>query len=112
VGTIEILFLFDVILALTILWVAWLALSSPDLFRSIVFFISFGLLLSVVWVRLNAPDVALAEASIGAGLTGALLLTSLAKINASNKPPSDTDEKNTNPNSTNITQKKDHEDTI
>lgn len=32
------------------------------------------MLLSIAWIRLNAPDVALAEAAIGAGLTGALLL--------------------------------------
>lgn len=32
---------------------------------------AFGLVLSLVWLRLQAPDVALAEAAIGAGLTGA-----------------------------------------
>ena len=30
---------------------------------------AFGLVLSLVWLRLQAPDVALAEAAIGAGLT-------------------------------------------
>jgi len=32
------------------------------------------------WVRLAAPDVALAEAAIGAGLTGALLMAALARL--------------------------------
>jgi len=36
--------------------------------------------LSLAWVRLSAPDVALAEAAIGAGLTGALLLAALRRI--------------------------------
>ena len=48
---------------------AWRMLVCPDLFRAIMLFISFGLLLALVWVRLDAPDVALAEAAIGAGLT-------------------------------------------
>jgi uncharacterized MnhB-related membrane protein len=39
-----------------------------------VLFIIFGLLMSLAWARLAAPDIGLAEAAIGAGLTGALLL--------------------------------------
>ena len=86
----------DALLSLSLLWVAWLALKSTDVFRAIVFFISFGLLMAVAWVRLDAPDIALAEAAIGAGLTGALLLAALARIQDTslrdteqeNRPPS------------------------
>jgi len=70
----------DTVLGLSLLWLAWRALSSPDLFKAIVLFVSFGLLMALAWVRLSAPDVALAEAAIGAGLTGALLLAALAKL--------------------------------
>ena len=73
---------FDIVLGLTLLWLAWRALASEDLFKGIVLFIAFGLLMALAWVRLNAPDVALAEAAIGAGLTGALLLSALAKLEA------------------------------
>lgn len=69
----------DVLLALGIVGLAWQALTGRDLFRSVVFFIAFGLLLSVVWVRLAAPDLALAEAAIGTGLTGALLLDAVGQ---------------------------------
>ena len=71
---------FDIVLGLTLLWLAWRALTSEDLFKGIVLFIAFGLLMALAWVRLNAPDVALAEAAIGAGLTGALLLSALSKL--------------------------------
>ena len=71
---------FDIVLGLTLLWLAWRALTSEDLFKGIVLFIAFGLLMALAWVRLNAPDIALAEAAIGAGLTGALLLAALAKL--------------------------------
>jgi uncharacterized MnhB-related membrane protein len=36
--------------------------------------------MALAWVRLAAPDVALAEAAIGAGLTGALLMAALARL--------------------------------
>lgn len=71
---------FDGLLGLGLLWLAWRALASPDLFRAIVLFVSFGLLITLAWVRLDAPDVALAEAAIGAGLTGALLLSAWARL--------------------------------
>lgn len=73
---------FDATLGLTLMWLAWRALASDDLFKGIVLFIAFGLLMALVWVRLDAPDIALAEAAIGAGLTGALLLAALAKLEA------------------------------
>jgi len=74
------LWLFDTLLGLGLLWLAWSALACPDLFRAIVLFVAFGLLLTLAWVRLDAPDVALAEAAIGAGLTGALLMAALAQL--------------------------------
>lgn len=71
---------FDSLLGLSLLWLAWCALACPDLFKAIVLFVAFGLLMALAWVRLAAPDVALAEAAIGAGLTGALLMAALAKL--------------------------------
>lgn len=65
---------FDLLLALSLLWSAWCTLATPRLDRAIMLFIIFGLLMSLAWARLAAPDIGLAEAAIGAGLTGALLL--------------------------------------
>jgi multisubunit Na+/H+ antiporter MnhB subunit len=53
---------------------AWRSLHAPHLFTGVVMFIAFGLLMALAWVRLDAIDIALAEAAIGAGITGALLL--------------------------------------
>lgn len=70
----------DLIIAALLLWIAWRALAAPELFRAVVLFIAFGLVMTLAWVRLQAPDVALAEAAIGAGLTGALLLDALGHL--------------------------------
>ncbi len=73
---------FDALTALGLVALAWRLLACPDLFRAIVLFIAFGLLMALAWVRLEAPDVALAEAAIGAGVTGALLMAALARLPA------------------------------
>lgn len=67
----------DLVLAAMLLGLAWAAVETRDLKRGVVLFIAFGLLLAIVWARLQAPDLALAEAAIGAGIAGALLLAAL-----------------------------------
>lgn len=75
---------FDCVLAASLLWSAWRALATPQLDQAVIMFIVFGLLLTLVWARLDAPDIALAEAAIGAGLTGALLLDAVAALRRGN----------------------------
>ena len=70
----------DWFLLLAIVGLGWRSLNDRDLFRAVIQFIAFGLLAAVAWVRLRAPDVALAEAAVGSGLTGALLLSALARM--------------------------------
>jgi energy-converting hydrogenase B subunit D len=71
---ITLLFLFDLVLLATLIALAIAAVLSPEPRRAVMLFISFGLWLALVWARLRAPDIALAEAAIGAGIGGALLL--------------------------------------
>ena len=71
---------FDILISATLIWLAWQILSSTDIFRAVIFLISFGLMMSIAWVRMHAPDVALAEAAIGAGLTGPLFLAALKRM--------------------------------
>jgi len=61
----------DLLLALALMWSAWRSLATHDLSRAVVLFIVFGLLMALAWARLDAPDIALAEAAIGAGLAAA-----------------------------------------
>lgn len=64
----------DVLLAAGLVWMAAWVLFSRDLVRAGVLFVVFGLVLALTWVRLAAIDLALAEAAIGAGLLGALVI--------------------------------------
>lgn len=72
--------IFDAILLAILVWLAWRSVNDRDLFRAILQFITLGLLMAIAWLRLRAPDVALAEAAVGSGLTGALLLAALDRL--------------------------------
>ena len=78
---------FDLLLIAALLWSAARALTTADVFRAVVLFIVFGLLMALAWARLGAPDIALAEAAIGAGLTGALLLDAVGHLRAKRREP-------------------------
>lgn len=74
----------DVGLALLVIGIGWRSLTERDLFSASVTFIAFGLALALAWVRLGAPDVALAEAALGAGITGVLLVDAARELS---RPP-------------------------
>jgi len=72
--------IFDLLLSLLLIFLAWKLLRVKDIFLSVVLFIVFSLLMALAWVQLNAPDIALVEAAVGAGVTGALFLGTLGRL--------------------------------
>lgn len=73
------LLLFDVVLATVLVLLSAAAIFSRSLTHAVMLFMAFGVMMALAWARLAAPDLALAEAAIGAGLTGALCFTALAR---------------------------------
>lgn len=87
--------LFDGLLGLSLLWLGMRAVSGRALFHTIMSFIGLGMLMALAWVRLGTPDVALAEAALGSGITGALLLAALKRLESDEpgrQQPEDSDE--------------------
>lgn len=72
-------------LAGLVLAVAVWTISAREAFASVVGYVAYGLLLSVVWVRLFAVDVALTEAAIGSGLAGVLPIGASARLRDTEK---------------------------
>ena len=72
----------EIALAATVLSVAVWTIAARATFAAVGGFVAYGLLLTLIWLRLGAPDVALTEAAIGSGLTGALLLGAAARLQA------------------------------
>jgi multisubunit Na+/H+ antiporter MnhB subunit len=70
----------DIGLALLVFAVAFWTIVARGAFAAVVGYVVYGLLLSIVWVRLFAVDVALTEAAIGSGVTGVLLIGAAARL--------------------------------
>ncbi len=55
---------------------------TKNLLVSIVIFMSYSLAMSVIWIFLESPDLAITEAAVGAGVTSVLFFITLRKINS------------------------------
>lgn len=79
--------LFDVLLAIALVAVATVAVLVPRRQAAVAVFLVFGVLLALLWARLDAPDIALAEAALGGGIAGALLVDALSSPPPAGRPP-------------------------
>ena len=70
-----ILFLFLIVCAVA-------ASLSKSLLNSILIFMTYSLVMSIIWVILESPDLAITEAAGGAGVTTVLFVLTLKKIHA------------------------------
>lgn len=55
---------------------------SKNLLNSIMIFMSYSLIVSIIWILLESPDLAITEAAVGAGVTSVLFFITLKKIHA------------------------------
>lgn len=58
---------------------------SKNLLNSILIFMSYSLIMSIIWILLESPDLAITEAAVGAGITSLLFFVTLKKIHAMSK---------------------------
>lgn len=55
---------------------------SKKLLNSILIYMSYSLVMSLIWILLESPDLAITEAAVGAGVTSVLFFVTLKKIRA------------------------------
>ena len=48
--------------------------------RAVIIYMAYSIIMSVIWILLEAPDLALTEAAVGAGITGILFFLTLRRI--------------------------------
>ncbi len=70
------------VVALILSLAVW-AIAAREAFAAVVGFVAYGLLLTLAWVQLHGIDVALTEAAIGGGLTGAMLIGAATRLRSS-----------------------------
>lgn len=78
------------IVLLTFLVVCAVAVSfSKNLLNSVLIFMSYSLIMSVIWMLLESPDLAITEAAVGAGITSVLFFVTLNRIHSMFKNAND-----------------------
>ena len=53
---------------------------SKNLLTSVVIFLSYSLIMAIIWFLLQSPDLAITEAAVGAGVTSILFFVTFKKI--------------------------------
>lgn len=56
------------------------ACLSRNLLACLIIYMAYSVVMSIVWALLEAPDLAITEAAVGAGVSGILLFITLKKI--------------------------------
>ncbi|MBW6456052.1 MAG: DUF4040 domain-containing protein [Trueperaceae bacterium] len=59
---------------------------ARDLLAAVVIFSMYSLTMTLVWQHRGAPDVAMTEAAVGAGVTTVLFLITIARTTRREKP--------------------------
>jgi len=69
----------NVVIIALLVATALLAVFSKDLLAAVIVFSVYSLLMALMWQRLQAPDLALTEAAVGAGITTVLFVITIFK---------------------------------
>ena len=84
--------LFEIILLICLIVCAVSVAFTKYLLTSIVIFMSYSLIMCIIWILLQSPDLAITEAAVGAGVTSILFFITLKKIRAIRKEDRDEQE--------------------
>ena len=75
----------DLLLLITLIFLVVCAIATcltRNLLASVIIFMAYSVLMSIVWMLLQSPDLAITEAAVGAGVTTVLFFVTLKKIHA------------------------------
>lgn len=59
--------------------------AVKNLLGAVIIFMVYSLIMAILWQQLNAPDVAITEAAVGAGITTLLFILTLKRIKGAKK---------------------------
>lgn len=70
---------FNVILIIFLIVSAIAVERTKDLLGAVIIFTAYSLVMALLWLLLRAPDVAMTEAAIGAGITTILFVVVISR---------------------------------
>ena len=54
---------------------------TRNLLTSVIIYMGYSMIMSIIWITLESPDLAITEAAVGAGITSLLLFLTLRRLN-------------------------------
>lgn len=84
------------ILLLLFLIICAIAVSfTKGMLTTIITYTSYSLVMSMIWILLESPDLAITEAAVGAGVTGVLFFITMKKIEGISEVQEEDDDEQT-----------------
>jgi uncharacterized MnhB-related membrane protein len=77
----ESLAIFEYMLLIFLIGCSLAVSITRKVITAVIIFMSYSIVMSIVWILLEAPDLALTEAAIGAGITSVLFFLAIKRIN-------------------------------
>ena len=77
--------LFNVIVLIIMIVGAIATAKTQNLLGAVIIFMVYSLMMALLWERMNAPDLAITEAAVGAGITSILFIVALRRIKGAKK---------------------------
>ena len=74
------LFYFEVLLLLALLGTALAVAFTKKNLTAIIIYNTYSLIMSIVWIIIKSPDLAVTEAAVGAGITSLLFYVALSNL--------------------------------
>ena len=74
--------LLEVLLLAFLIFCAVAAILCRRLVSSVIIFMAYSAVMSLLWFLLESPDLAITEAAVGAGVTSLLFFLALRKVDA------------------------------
>ena len=77
--------LVNILLILFLIICALAVERTKDLLSASIIFSAYSLTMALIWLLLGAPDIAMTEAAVGAGVTTILFIAVISKIKRTEK---------------------------
>ena len=90
----DLITIFRIFLLFSLVVCAICTALSKRVMTALIIFTSYSIIMSIVWLLLRSPDLAITEAAVGAGVDGVLFFLTLRKLHLIDKDKEDKDAKN------------------
>ncbi len=89
----DLITIFRIFLLFSLVVCAICTALSKRVMTALIIFTSYSIIMSIVWLLLRSPDLAITEAAVGAGVDGVLFFLTLRKLHLIDKDKEEKDKK-------------------